>query len=193
MSEKIQPSKHEGPRGSELNASELTNEAVKKSQEKASKSSHEHKKNLENIRSQIEQESTNKKDEAEKILRSEETEKDDRSAYVGKDLLEESYRRTLRRTRHKLSPQMRTFSKVVHNPVVESVSEVLDKTVARPSGVLAGGVFALVGSSTLLWIARHYGYEYNFLVFALLFAAGFFIGLLVELVLRITVLKRKHK
>lgn len=100
---------------------------------------------------------------------------------VNHDLKDIAYQRTLKRTQRQLSPSARTFSKIVHHRVVESASEALGNTVARPSGVLAGGITAFLGSTIFLWLARHYGYEYNFLLFALLFVGGFAIGVLVEL------------
>lgn len=103
---------------------------------------------------------------------------------VNRELKGMAYKRTLTRIRKDLPAPERVFSRLIHNPVVESVSEVGSKTVARPSGVLAGGFFAFLGSSVFLWVAKHYGYEYNFLLFAAFFVGGFALGLVVELIFR---------
>jgi hypothetical protein len=82
-------------------------------------------------------------------------------------------------------PLERTFSKVVHNNTVDTISNVTGATAARPSGLLFGGIFSVVGSLGVLIISRYYGYEYNFLLSILFFIGGFFFGLLVELLLRL--------
>jgi ABC-type uncharacterized transport system permease subunit len=44
---------------------------------------------------------------------------------------------------------------------------------------------ALVGSSYLLYAAKHYGYRYNFFAFFLLFIIGFAAGILLEAIIRL--------
>ena len=111
--------------------------------------------------------------------------------YVNRELKDMSFRRTMRNTRKQLRAPERLASKIIHQPVVEKVSDVASVTVARPSGILGGGLFALVGSFLLLWITKKYGYEYNYLVFFMLFAGGFAMGMIAELALK-TVLKRRR-
>jgi hypothetical protein len=93
--------------------------------------------------------------------------------------------RTLTSIRKHLSVPERTMSKIVHQPVVEGLSEVGSKTVARPSGILVGGILASLGNAVVLYICRHYGYTYNFFLFAIFFAGGFALGLLIELMWRL--------
>lgn len=100
--------------------------------------------------------------------------------YVTKELKSQTWNRGITRIRKQLSAPSRAFSKVIHQPVVDSVSRVSATTVARPSGLLMGGIFAFLGSSIVLWMARHYGFAYNFFMFVILFVLGFCIGLLVE-------------
>ncbi len=107
------------------------------------------------------------------------------ASLVSKDLRQMKYSRTLQSIRKDLSAPEKALSKIVHNPVVDAVSSVAEKTVARPSGLLFGGIFACLGSSTFLYIAKHYGYEYNLLLFALFFVGGFGLGLVLELVFRL--------
>lgn len=91
-----------------------------------------------------------------------------------------TFRQTLVRTRKKLSRGDRAFSKFVHKPLIENTSELAGATVARPSGLLVGGLFSLVSSLSVLYICRHYGYEYNYAVGMASFAGGFALGLLLE-------------
>lgn len=109
------------------------------------------------------------------------SEKDDAQHYlVTKGLKQEAFKRSLQRARKHMSATSRGFSKVIHQPVVDAVSNVGAKTIARPTGILTGAVIALAGSSYLLWSAKHYGYQYNYLTFLILFAGGYLIGLAFE-------------
>lgn len=159
-------------------------EAERQAHEKARASRHEHAEKLEDIRSTAEKEAVSSSETIQEQLKADQNESD-QSRYVNRELKHMAYQRTLKRVRSRLPAPARTFSKFVHQPVVEAMSEVGAKTVARPSGILAGGIVAFLGSSVFLWISRHYGYEYNFLLFALLFVGGFFVGLLIELLLRL--------
>jgi hypothetical protein len=102
---------------------------------------------------------------------------------VDRELKDLAYSRILTRTRKRLPLADKWLSKAIHQPVVDKLSQAGEKTIARPSGVLGGSLFALVGSSTLLYTAKHYGFRYNFLAFFLMFILGFGFGLLAELAL----------
>ncbi len=104
----------------------------------------------------------------------------------------DAYNRTLQKVRKHLGLQERGMSRVIHQPVVETVSDTAAKTVARPYGILGGGIVSLIGSGALLYMAKHYGFRYNFFIFFLLFVAGYLLGLLVELVLGRR-LSRRHR
>jgi hypothetical protein len=108
-----------------------------------------------------------------------------RPSGVHQTLKNNAYAHTLSRVRSRLSLPERGFSKVMHQPVVESFSNTGAKTLARPSGVLGGGFLALIGSSYLLYAAKHYGYRYNFFVFFLLFVIGFAAGIILEGIVRL--------
>ncbi len=166
-------------------------EALRKNiEKKAEQSSHEHAKNIEKIRTAVEVEAETKQEHAATKQKESSKETDQQPIYVNKELKDLAYQRTLRRARNKLSPPARMMSRVIHQPAVEAVSEVAGKTIARPSGILMGGIMAFFGSSAFLWAAKHYGFRYNFLLFALFFAGGFFVGLLIEL--GIYLAKRKN-
>ncbi len=99
---------------------------------------------------------------------------------VSKELHQQTWSRALTRIRKQLPLPEKALSKVIHQPTVDAVSRVGSKTVARPSGVLSGAICAFIGSSALLWMAKHYGFTYNYLLFALFFVGGFAIGLALE-------------
>ncbi len=91
-----------------------------------------------------------------------------------------AWSRSMTRTRKKLAIPDRVFSKVIHNEAIDRPSEFIGKTIARPSGMLWGSVFAFLGTSALLWVTRYYGYEFNYLLFILLFVGGAIVGTALE-------------
>ena len=89
--------------------------------------------------------------------------------------------RQIVRIQRQLKPTDRVLSKAIHQPVIRAVSEATASTLARPSGLLGGGLVALLGSASYLYYAKHVGLPYNYLIFTLLFVGGFGFGLLIEL------------
>ncbi|MBA2278947.1 hypothetical protein H0V99_00710 [Candidatus Saccharibacteria bacterium] len=165
-------------------------EALKQTIEKGQNAKHEHAEKIESLRQDAENEAESAKDVLEKHSSETKPDSHEQPAYINRELKNIAYQRTLKRARSHMSPPARVLSRIMHNPAVEAISEAGGKTVARPSGVLAGGIMAFLGSSASLWIARHYGYEFNFLLFVLLFLAGFFIGLVVEFLVRVLLRRR---
>jgi hypothetical protein len=70
-----------------------------------------------------------------------------------------NYADTLASVQRRLSPRARSFSKVIHAPVVEKTSAVLEKTVMRPSVTLGATWTALIVGVIFYWTARHYGFR----------------------------------
>lgn len=87
---------------------------------------------------------------------------------------------TMHHVRKDLRPTERAFSKVIHQPAIEKVSEVAGKTVTRPSGVIGATAFGLLGLLILFGVAKYIGFELSGSEMPLLLAAGFVAGLLVE-------------
>jgi pyruvate dehydrogenase complex dehydrogenase (E1) component len=104
---------------------------------------------------------------------------------IGKNLKDNAYKQSLRSAQRQMKPAQRRFSKFIHKRGVEAVSNVSSATVARPSGLLVGGLFSVISSLVILYICRHYGYEYNFFVGLASFAGGFLLGVFVEGVYRL--------
>lgn len=102
---------------------------------------------------------------------------------INKELRGIMLSRTLTSIRKKLPVASRQFSKIVHAKPIETMSEIGEKTIARPPGLLFGGIAALVGSGITYYMAKHYGFRYNFLLFFLLFATGYIIGSIAEFLL----------
>ena len=93
--------------------------------------------------------------------------------------------RTLKRIQKELPASQRTLSKIIHTKPVEVLSTAGEKTIARPAGLLGGGLLALIGSIVTLYTAKHYGFRYNLLLFFMLFVLGYLVATLLELIIRI--------
>jgi hypothetical protein len=111
---------------------------------------------------------------------------DEASAFgLHQALKNQTYDRSLQRIQSRLSKPEKALSKLIHRPIVDKVSAATGKTLVRPSGVLGGGLLALAGSSYLLISSNHFGFHYNYFVFFILFAIGFVLGTLAELIIKL--------
>jgi hypothetical protein len=79
----------------------------------------------------------------------------------------------------------KSFSKFVHGPTINTLSEAAGKTIIRPSGIVAGGLSTLAGSGYYYYAARQTGYSYSFTVALLLFVGGFAVGLMAEMIYKL--------
>lgn len=113
--------------------------------------------------------------------------------WVSRELKTQAHNRILSSVRNHLSPTQKSFSKVIHKPVVENTSEILGKTVARPSGILLGSIFSFTGSLVAYLIARKLGGEIKHSVFYMLFLIGFSLGLLIEIIWTFISKKKSQK
>jgi len=133
---------------------------------------------LDRLQKQVEQQALSKNEIAQ--THSERGHPGQHPVLVRKDIKEMQFSRAMTRVRKKLSLPSRTFSKVIHVSTIDKSSEFISKTIARPSGMLAGSLLAFIGTSALLWVTKFNGYEYNYLVVIILFVGGMILGITVE-------------
>ncbi len=151
----------------EKQSSELERESQKKSVEALSKA-----------RELVDHEAVSGKDVA--IEKNSESSASSVQPIINHELKQHMFERTLVHVRKRLPFTQRQLSKIVHSQPIEVLSSAGEKTVARPIGLLGGGLAALAGSSILIYFSRHSGYRYNFLLFLLLFIAGYAVATLLE-------------
>jgi gas vesicle protein len=96
------------------------------------------------------------------------------------ELKSQTLDRTLSRVRRRLSKPERSFSKVVHQKTVETVSDATGKTIARPSGILVGSICAFIGSLIAYLVARRVGGELSSSIGLVFFVGGFVLGIVGE-------------
>ncbi len=92
----------------------------------------------------------------------------------------ESYKRTIKRVQTELPIHERTFSKIIHNKVIESTSNVVASTVARPNSILYGAFFAFIFTLATYFVAKTIGYQLSGSETIIAFSLGWIIGLLVD-------------
>jgi hypothetical protein len=114
-----------------------------------------------------------------------ETSAQPKPTYVNKELKDAALHRTLKHVQHELPRSQRLLSKTIHQPAIRRVSAATGQTVARPSGLLGGGLCAFAGSLVYLYLAKHIGFTYNYLLFFVLFVGGFVLGVVFELLLHL--------
>jgi hypothetical protein len=98
-----------------------------------------------------------------------------------------NYADTMRSVQKRLSPASRTFSKVIHAPIIEKTSEVLENTVARPSVTLGTTLTALLVGSVFYLTAYHFGYMLSGSELLFSFIVGALIGIVIEGLWRVAV------
>jgi tetrahydromethanopterin S-methyltransferase subunit G len=191
MSERI---RHRHESGHE-HVSESFDQEHRRLEEAHERASHEASKqevgSIEKILDTIEREATSTK-EFKAIEHDSEHKENHAPMHVGHTMRHHGYQQTIKKVQRQLPASQRKFSKVIHNPAVEQVSNVAGETVARPSGLLWGGVFSLIANLVVIIVCRYYGYEYNYLVGIVSFIGGFGFGLLVEAVTRSFSKKNTH-
>lgn len=90
------------------------------------------------------------------------------------------YKKTMKAIQSQMSTPSRTFSKVIHSPVVEKTSEVVGSTVARPNAIVAGSATALVLVTAVYAVAKTYGYPLSGFETIAAFVFGWLIGLIFD-------------
>jgi hypothetical protein len=95
----------------------------------------------------------------------------------------QTYRLTMNRIESRLPAPQRLFSRAVNNPAVDTVSNLTGRTVARPSGLIGGGLVAFCGLVLALFFARRVGFELPSSLLPVLVAAGWLAGIAVELLI----------
>lgn len=156
---------------------------LEKSRERTGREPNHQESSIENILDTIEKNAM----ETEKLFDKQEAQErkpSDTPMPIGNSIGKHGYNQTMKRVQRKLPANQRRFSKVIHNPMIETASDVASGTIARPSGLLAGGIMSVIINLLVIIICRYYGYEYNYLLGILGFVGGFLLGVSGELVYR---------
>lgn len=102
---------------------------------------------------------------------------------VSSYLRELTSKQELNRIRNQLNPIDSLGSIFIHQKAIRAISEASSKTIARPSGIVGGGIIALLGTTSYYIFSKHVGIKYNYLIFLILFISGFVAGIFIELLI----------
>ncbi len=103
-----------------------------------------------------------------------------RPGAISKKEREASFESTMSDVRTHMSKSSRTFSKVIHNPTVEKVSETLGSTVARPNAIASGAFFAFLFTLGFYLVGRMNGYPLSGSETMMFFLFGWIVGLVFD-------------
>jgi len=91
-----------------------------------------------------------------------------------------SFNRHMKRVQSELPAGSRAFSKVIHNKAVESTSETVGASLARPNAILSGAVFAFVIVLAVYVVAKTFGYTLSGFETIGAFIIGWVLGILYD-------------
>jgi hypothetical protein len=101
-------------------------------------------------------------------------------SFTGEYNRDKSYKETMHHIERELSGPERVFSKIIHNKTVETVSDTIGSTVARPNAMLAGSVCAFILVLALYLIARYQGFSLTGFETIGAFIVGWIVGVLID-------------
>lgn len=143
-----------------------------------------HQERIKDIREKVGE--TAKKSDKINLNREDKAQKDNyKYVGAGPQLQAQALNQTLNKIQKKLPAYERQFSKFIHSPIVEKVSQAGGSTIARPNGLLFAGIFSFMASLVVLTICRYYGYEYNYLIGLASLGLGFVAGLFLEAITKL--------
>lgn len=92
----------------------------------------------------------------------------------------ESYKKTIDRTRSNLSINSRLFSKIIHAKFIEKIGDFLGATLARPNAILAGAAFSFFTTLAFYMYAKITGFELSGFETIIAFIIGWIIGIIYD-------------
>lgn len=110
--------------------------------------------------------------------------------HASKRQRKDSYATTMKQIQSEMNSSSRTFSKFIHNPSIEKLSEAVGATVARPNAVLAGSVAATFLTLFVFLVAKQYGYRLSGFETIGTFFVGWSLGLIYDYARLMTISRR---
>lgn len=78
---------------------------------------------------------------------------------LNKKKQEASFAATMKQVQKEMSTPQRVFSKIIHSPAVERISDVTGTTIARPNAMLSGSIFAFTLVLGIYLLSRQLGFS----------------------------------
>jgi len=171
--------KHHEPKGETISKKELSEhherikEHLERSAENSPSRSHSE---TESIRHEVHEQAISG---AEMHRPASETRQHQSTGYTKKDK-SHAFETTMHHTRSKMNTSEKMFSKIIHQPAVEKISDIAGATITRPSGIAGATIASFIGLASVYGIARFVGFSLSGSEMPLLLLIGFVIGILCE-------------
>lgn len=104
--------------------------------------------------------------------------------YITRHMRDHAFINIMQEIQQNLPKKQIIFSKFIHASAVEVTSDVLAKTIARPSGVIGGSGLAIALGLAVILLAHNIGFEVPNSLLPILFCIGFVLGILGELLVK---------
>ena len=130
------------------------------------------------------------KDSNKKIQKAKDRSASSKRGLINKKQRDESYKRTMKRVQNELPASSGTFSKIIHNKVIEKTSDVIASTIARPNAILFGAIFAFILPLLTYTLSKTIGYALSGFETILAYLVGWIHGITYDY-LRITITGKK--
>lgn len=106
----------------------------------------------------------------------------------------DAFDRTMTQVHSHLSVTSRLLSTFIHVRAIEFLSDILAGSLFRPTAIVCGSSAALIFSSGMYAVAKHYGYELAGSEFLVAFCFGWVVGIIVDYVaLLLRSITKKHR
>jgi hypothetical protein len=99
---------------------------------------------------------------------------------ISKKQRNDSYKKTIKQVQDELSDGNRIFSKIVHNKVIEKISDTVSNTIARPDAMLSGAFFAFIITLIVYIVAKTIGYSLSGFETIAAFIIGWIFGIIYD-------------
>lgn len=162
-------------------------EALQERLERASEATHES--DVESIRHEVLKEAKSSEHEKKHHEKADDT-PERRKGPTSRAERDESFTAAMSEIQTHMSAPSRAFSKLIHNKAVETVSDAVGNTVARPNAILSGSVFAFIATISVFLIAKNIGFELTGFETIGAFTFGWALGLVYDF-LRVMITGRK--
>lgn len=103
-----------------------------------------------------------------------------RRGSISKHEKKAAFDKHMKQVQAEMTAPQRVFSKFIHNPVVDKVSETIGSTVARPNAILAGSIAAFVLVLVVYLTAKTFGYVLSGFETIAAFIIGWILGTLYD-------------
>ena len=103
-----------------------------------------------------------------------------RSQFISKQQRDASFSKQMSVVQAELSPVEKTFSKVIHNKTIETISDWSAASIARPNALLSASIVAFFLTGALYVFAKYIGFRLSGFEIIGTFALGWGLGLLYD-------------